>query len=300
MSDVGAPGPGPNTGAPPSALETVRKQRNFLGHPAGLYFLFFTEMWERFSYYGMRALLVLYMVSYLIKGAQSGTSHVLGFAALQHGLESMFGPLAVQPLASQIYGIYTALVYLTPIFGGNARGSRARAAQDGDTRGDSDGHRTFSDGGGIHVFAGAACPDPGKRLLQAESGNADRESLPYRRSAARSRVYDLLRWGKSGRVPFAAGLRNSRAGIWLAVRIRGSGRRHGNRAGAVSRGPALPASGPTDAREGRSSRNNEIAAQRGGMESDRGPHSAVRTQRRLLGCVRAAGEHDAALRGSQC
>ena len=118
MSDTGASSAGPNTGAPPSALETVRKQRNFLGHPAGLYFLFFTEMWERFSYYGMRALLVLYMVSHLIKGAQSGTSHVFGFAALQHGLESMFGSLAIQPLASQIYGIYTALVYLTPIFGG--------------------------------------------------------------------------------------------------------------------------------------------------------------------------------------
>jgi POT family proton-dependent oligopeptide transporter len=105
-------------GSVPSALDTVRKQRSFLGHPVGLYFLFFTEMWERFSYYGMRALLVLYMFSHLIPAAQSGTSHVLGFAALQHGLESVFGSLAVQPLASQIYGMYTGLVYLTPIFGG--------------------------------------------------------------------------------------------------------------------------------------------------------------------------------------
>ncbi len=118
MSDRDAPTPEPNVALAPSALDTVRKHRTFLGHPAGLYFLFFTEMWERFSYYGMRALLVLYMVSQLIKGAQSGTSHVFGFAALQHGLESVFGSLAVQPLASQIYGIYTALVYLTPIFGG--------------------------------------------------------------------------------------------------------------------------------------------------------------------------------------
>ena len=39
-------------------------QRTFLGHPIGLYVLFFTEMWERFSYYGMRALLVLYMVDF--------------------------------------------------------------------------------------------------------------------------------------------------------------------------------------------------------------------------------------------
>src|ERR1700691_1818433 len=106
----------PSVPLPP--LDTVRKQRTFLGHPVGLYFLFFTEMWERFSYYGMRALLVLYMVSHLIGAARSGTSHVFGFAALQRGLESVFGSLAIQPLASQIYGLYTALVYLTPIFGG--------------------------------------------------------------------------------------------------------------------------------------------------------------------------------------
>src|SRR5262249_44600845 len=40
------------------------RQRTFLGHPLGLYVLFFTEMWERFSYYGMRALLMLYMLNY--------------------------------------------------------------------------------------------------------------------------------------------------------------------------------------------------------------------------------------------
>jgi POT family proton-dependent oligopeptide transporter len=73
-------------------------------------------MWERFSYYGMRALLVLYMVKYLFT-PQSSTE-VLGLASFKHGLEFVFGPLAPQPLASQIYGFYTGLVYLTPIFGG--------------------------------------------------------------------------------------------------------------------------------------------------------------------------------------
>jgi len=86
------------------------------GHPRALAYLFTTEMWERFSYYGMRALLVLYMVKYLFT-PQSSTE-VLGFAVFKHGLEFVFGPLAPQPLASQIYGIYTGLVYLTPIFGG--------------------------------------------------------------------------------------------------------------------------------------------------------------------------------------
>jgi len=102
----------------PSAVSTVRSQKTILGHPAGLFVLFFTEMWERFSYYGMRALLVLYMVDYLIKRAQDGTTHVVGFSGLQHGLEWVFGPLAVQALASQVYGLYTAFVYFTPLFGG--------------------------------------------------------------------------------------------------------------------------------------------------------------------------------------
>ncbi len=86
------------------------------GHPRGLAFLFTTEMWERFSYYGMRALLVLYMTKYVLVPAYSG--NVVGLSGFRSALETVFGPLDVQPLASQIYGFYTALVYLTPIFGG--------------------------------------------------------------------------------------------------------------------------------------------------------------------------------------
>jgi proton-dependent oligopeptide transporter, POT family len=106
------------TQAAPSAYDTIRTQKTILGHPAGLFVLFFTEMWERFSYYGMRALLVLYMVNRLIDGVHNGTIHVFGFMALQHGIEAVFGPMNVQPLASQIYGLYTAFVNFTPFFGG--------------------------------------------------------------------------------------------------------------------------------------------------------------------------------------
>jgi POT family proton-dependent oligopeptide transporter len=88
----------------------------FFGHPKGLAFLFTTEMWERFSYYGMRALLVLYMTKYVLLPGHAG--EVIGLVGLKNGLETVFGPLDVQPLSSQIYGFYTALVYLTPIFGG--------------------------------------------------------------------------------------------------------------------------------------------------------------------------------------
>ncbi|MBL9036894.1 MAG: peptide MFS transporter [Archangium sp.] len=66
------------------------------GHPKGLYLLFTTEMWERMSYYGMRALLTLYMVAQTDKG---------GF-----GWDKKY--------ALQVYGIYTGLVYVTPLLGG--------------------------------------------------------------------------------------------------------------------------------------------------------------------------------------
>jgi proton-dependent oligopeptide transporter, POT family len=91
-------------------------QKELFGHPRGLSFLFATEMWERFSYYGMRALLVLYLVKYLLLPGHA--EHVIGLATLKSGMEAAFGPLDTQPFASQIYGLYTALVYLTPIFGG--------------------------------------------------------------------------------------------------------------------------------------------------------------------------------------
>jgi len=100
--------------SPPLPGSTV--QTEFLGHPRGLSVLFATEMWERFSYYGMRALLVLYMVKYVLAPDTAG--QVIGLAALKRALEALLGPLDVQPLASNIYGLYTGLVYLTPVFGG--------------------------------------------------------------------------------------------------------------------------------------------------------------------------------------
>jgi POT family proton-dependent oligopeptide transporter len=89
---------------------------DLFGHPRGLTFLFTTEMWERFSYYGMRSLLVLYMTKYLLLADHSGD--VVGLLTVKRGLETLFGPLDVQPLSSQIWGLYTGLVYFTPIFGG--------------------------------------------------------------------------------------------------------------------------------------------------------------------------------------
>src|SRR5689334_25246979 len=83
----------------PSLEEGVaspRDDRGFFGHPRGLSTLFFTEMWERFSYYGIRPLLVLYMTAALTSGG-------FGFPRQQ---------------ASSIVGIYAAAVYLMSLPGG--------------------------------------------------------------------------------------------------------------------------------------------------------------------------------------
>jgi POT family proton-dependent oligopeptide transporter len=75
---------------------SAENQKTVLGHPAGLFVLFFTEMWERFSYYGMRALLVLFLVSTMLDGGWEWS----------------------RSEALVLYGWYTGLVYLTPIIGG--------------------------------------------------------------------------------------------------------------------------------------------------------------------------------------
>lgn len=100
------------------SLVTKKLQgKEFFGHPAGLFVLFFTEMWERFSYYGMRALLVLYMTKYLLLEPERAKA-VLGYAALEGFLISTFGEMNIQQMSSQIYGLYTGFVYFTPFFGG--------------------------------------------------------------------------------------------------------------------------------------------------------------------------------------
>ena len=89
--------------------------RDLLGHPRGLAYLAFTELWERFSYYGMTALLTLYMVKQLLLPGHA--EDVLGLAALRDAFE-VRGPMSDLAFASLIYGWYGGLVYFTPILGG--------------------------------------------------------------------------------------------------------------------------------------------------------------------------------------
>jgi POT family proton-dependent oligopeptide transporter len=87
----------------------------FLGHPKGLAYLAFTEAWERFSYYGMTALLALYMTKQLLTPGHA--EHVAGLAGLRHLFE-LRGPMSDVAFASLIYGWYSGLVYFTPVLGG--------------------------------------------------------------------------------------------------------------------------------------------------------------------------------------
>jgi len=90
--------------------------RGFLGHPVGLGYLAFTEAWERFSFYGMQTLLVLYMIDSALKPGH--IERILGFGALRGTIQLLTGPLSIQALASEVFGLYTATVYVTPLLGG--------------------------------------------------------------------------------------------------------------------------------------------------------------------------------------
>jgi len=97
-------------------LSVVSGSRNVLGHPIGLFVLCGTEMWERFCYYGMRALLTFYMVDFLFQGNQP--NDVIGYPALKGALQAIHGPLSPQALTALVYGFYTGFIYLTPLAGG--------------------------------------------------------------------------------------------------------------------------------------------------------------------------------------
>lgn len=98
-----------------TVLDT-KNDRRFLGHPIGLGWLAFSEFWERFSYYGMQALLVLYMTNFLLLPGH--VDNVFAFGPFRAFIEGAYGQLSPQALASTIFGLYAGLVYLTPIFGG--------------------------------------------------------------------------------------------------------------------------------------------------------------------------------------
>ena len=95
--------------------EPYARPDDFLGHPRGLTVLATTEMWERFSFYGMQALLMLYMTKHLLTPGVA--PDVFGLAAFRSGLASIVGPMTDLAFAAQTFGIYSGLLYGTPLIG---------------------------------------------------------------------------------------------------------------------------------------------------------------------------------------
>ncbi len=210
MTDPASPGladaPQTQTGPAVNPHDTA-----FFGHPRGLSALFFTEMWERFSYYGMRALLLLYMTADVRSGG-------LGFSA------AVGGP---------IYGLFTSMAYMMALPGGWVADRLI-------------GQRRAVLYGGILIAAGnfgLAIPSSslatfylglflivcGTGLLKGNVSVIVGQLYRTGRRAARLRVLDLLHGHQPRRLHRAADLRISGPEHRLAPRLRGVGRRHAAR-----------------------------------------------------------------------
>jgi len=102
-----------------AAAEVMRggaSDRKFIGHPVGLAWLSASEFWERFAYYGMQTLLVLYLTHYLLQPGH--IEQVWGFDAFRRLIGWVYGTQSTMALASNTAQLYAALVYVTPLAGG--------------------------------------------------------------------------------------------------------------------------------------------------------------------------------------
>ena len=182
------------------------QDRAFFGHPRGLSTLFFTEMWERFSYYGMRALLLLYMTAPLTAGG-------LGFDTAQGGA---------------IYGLYTSMVYLATHARRVDRRSADRSAARGAVRRHVYRRRALQHGAVVagHVLSG---PVPDRHRHGSSQGQRQRDrrqALRDRRHPPRCGFLDLLHGYQPRRVHRAADLWLPGSADLVALRVRRCRRGH--------------------------------------------------------------------------
>ena len=178
------------------------RERTWFGQPRGLTILFLTNMWEQFSYFGMRALLVYYMTTTL---------------------------LFDQEKASSIYGFYTAFAYFTPIIGGTIADrwlGKRRAVIIGATR---HGRGPFHDGVRAGLLFRAGDDRAWERPVPADPAEPDQRPLRRRRPAAPVGLQRLLCRRERRRLPRAPGLRLPRRNLRLALRLRRCRRRHARR-----------------------------------------------------------------------
>ena len=249
-----------------STVEVAGKRAGdatFLGQPRGLFYLAFTEAWERFSFYGMTALVVLYMVNQLLLPGH--VEHIGGFSGFRAALESLVGPLSTQALASQIFGLYSGLVYFTPLLGGMIadRWIGQRNAVVIGALSMSAGHIAMTFDQSFLLASAAARRRLG--FFEGQYFGASRCSLSARgRSAADPRFRHLQHGNqhRSGRWTLA--LRFARTALWLALRLRHRRDLHASRACHLSLRISLPAGarGTTQVRERYSTHCNRAAHHR--------------------------------------
>ncbi len=112
-----------NTTSPTEALIEIEALQasphatpDLMGHPRGLAVIFGTKLWDGISFYGMQALLTLYMAEQLLRPGH--VENVAGFAGFRGIIEAIRGPLTPDALAAQIFGLYVGTAYFTPVLGG--------------------------------------------------------------------------------------------------------------------------------------------------------------------------------------
>ncbi len=169
------------------------RPQTWFGQPRGLTILFLTEMWEIFSYYGMRALLVYYMTKQLLIG---------------------------QEKASLIYGVYVGDGVLHADFRRPHRGSLARQAARGDHRRQHHGRGPFHDGIRTVVLFRTRDHRVGQWTVLPELAQPNRRPVSARRSAPQLGLQRLLRRHQSRRLLGSSDLRHARRALRLALGIR--------------------------------------------------------------------------------
>jgi proton-dependent oligopeptide transporter, POT family len=114
-----------------SLIKENSEEKTFLGHPVGLYVLFFTEMWERFSFYGMKVLLIFYLVKYHLFADESGNLLVGSYAALVYALPVIGGYLADKYLGFRKAVNFGAILLVLGHIGMVFEGEAAKVGADG-------------------------------------------------------------------------------------------------------------------------------------------------------------------------
>ena len=187
----------------PSRTRRRLHDRAFFGHPRGLSTLFFTEMWERFSYYGMRALLILFMTAPVATGG-------LGFDTATAGA---------------VYGLYTSMVYMSTLPGGwladRVIGQRRAVLYGGILI--ASGHFSMAFPSLATFYLGLFLIVIGTGLLKGNVSVIVGQLYAPRDVAPRRRVLDLLHGDQPRRLHRAAHLRLSRTARQLARRLRRAG-----------------------------------------------------------------------------